>query len=261
MLITILLTIFAYVYANGVEYEVPRPTIKVLEPSGFRVSIPDEEGLQLFAFHGSINKPLEGLEAGRFSKDILKPTNGKWVFENYEVKLNKGDVIYYWLFVIRNHLGYRKENGVFEVGDITSASPEGSQEVDFHASSVDSSTRYRTRNDDGYEIALKVSDMAGDLYQEVKKLREINRILKELANRDAASTTLKFIGRLPAIEDAQFAAQIIITEKLRVNVPVVNASWSADKTIAFQVADLDDKIYLIRTANKTLADSQIGLEY
>lgn len=97
------------------DYQVPEPTFEVFS-SGFRVSVPHEEGVELFAFHGNINRPMEGLEAGQFSKDILKVKDDRWVFEDKRTKLKKGDVIYYWLFVIREGLGYRYDDGEFVVG-------------------------------------------------------------------------------------------------------------------------------------------------
>ncbi|KAJ8871673.1 hypothetical protein PR048_028000 [Dryococelus australis] len=67
------------------------------------------EGLEIFAFHGSVNKPLKGLEAGDMSRDILIPSRGRWVFEEPQIQLLEGDVIYFWLYVQRNGLGYRKD--------------------------------------------------------------------------------------------------------------------------------------------------------
>lgn len=94
-------------------YELPEPTIEVLKPKGFRVSIPDEEGIQLFAFHGNVNKEMDGLEAGDMSKDVLKKRNGRWVFEERKLKLKKGDTVYYWLFVIKDGLGYRLDDRAY----------------------------------------------------------------------------------------------------------------------------------------------------
>lgn len=63
----IILFALTFIYTNADAYVVPKPTIKVLEPSGFRVSIPDDEGIQLFAIHANINKPMDGLEGNFFS--------------------------------------------------------------------------------------------------------------------------------------------------------------------------------------------------
>lgn len=40
------------------NYEFPPVLIEVLTPRGFQVSIPDSPGIQLFAFHGNINKEM-----------------------------------------------------------------------------------------------------------------------------------------------------------------------------------------------------------
>ncbi|XP_063234625.1 beta-1,3-glucan-binding protein 1-like [Bacillus rossius redtenbacheri] len=91
-------------------YTVPEPTLEALKPKGLRVSIPDEPGVQLFAFHGNVNKPMEGLEGGHLSRDILKPKNGRWVFEDPRVRLKLNDTIYFWLYVQVDGLGYRRDD-------------------------------------------------------------------------------------------------------------------------------------------------------
>lgn len=52
---------------NAATYAVPKARIEVLHPKGFSVSIPDTPGIQMFAFHGNLNSPMDGLEAGQFS--------------------------------------------------------------------------------------------------------------------------------------------------------------------------------------------------
>lgn len=95
------------------QYEVPEPTIEVLKPKGFKVSIPDEDGITLFAFHGNVNRQMDNLEAGDMSKDILKKYKGKWTFFERKLKLKKGDTVYFWLFVIKDGLGYRLDDASF----------------------------------------------------------------------------------------------------------------------------------------------------
>jgi hypothetical protein len=72
------------------------------------VSVSDEPGIQLFAFHGNVNKEMNGLEAGQLARDIVKAKNGRWVFLDDRLKLKVGDVIYYWLYVQYEGLGYQK---------------------------------------------------------------------------------------------------------------------------------------------------------
>lgn len=98
------------------QYVVPEATIVILEPKGFTVSIPkssDDE--TLFAFHGNINKPLENLEAGQFSQDILRSKNGQWIFIDTTTKLKPGDVINYWTYVINTGIGYRRDQQQYAV--------------------------------------------------------------------------------------------------------------------------------------------------
>lgn len=109
----ILLLLLALGTANG--YEVPKARIEVFYPKGFEVSIPHEEGITLFAFHGKLNEEMEGLEAGTWSRDIVKVKDGRWIFRDRQATLKPGDVLYYWTYVIYNGLGYREDDGVYTV--------------------------------------------------------------------------------------------------------------------------------------------------
>ncbi|KRT81460.1 hypothetical protein AMK59_5857, partial [Oryctes borbonicus] len=104
------------------DYEVPPATVEILHPKGFTVSIPDQEGIKLFAFHGKINEEFDGLEAGFFARDILRSENGRWTFKDFSQRFRPGDVLYYWLYVDyfngKNTLGYRLDNQKFVINDI-----------------------------------------------------------------------------------------------------------------------------------------------
>lgn len=100
---------------KSVQYKVPVATIKAFSTKGFSVSIPDSPGLRIFAFHGNVNSVIGQLEGGTFSKDVLQPENGFWIFRDTSVKLKAGDVINYWLFVEKDGLGYRQDSQKFVV--------------------------------------------------------------------------------------------------------------------------------------------------
>lgn len=95
--------------AKSKDYSVPEAKIEAFLPKGFSVSIPDSPGLQLFVFHGNVNKHIGSLEAGTFSKDILQPEKGIWIYKDTTTKLKIGDVIHYWLFVEKDGLGYQQD--------------------------------------------------------------------------------------------------------------------------------------------------------
>lgn len=97
------------------SYEVPKATIEVYYPKGFQVSIPHEEGITLFAFHGKLNEEMDGLEAGTWARDIVVPKNGRWTFRDRITRLQLGDTLYYWTYVIYKGLGYREDDGVYVV--------------------------------------------------------------------------------------------------------------------------------------------------
>ncbi|KAL7738101.1 hypothetical protein ACLKA6_006448 [Drosophila palustris] len=101
-------------------YEVPTAQVKVFSPKGFEVSIPHEEGISLFAFHGKLNEDFDGLEAGRWSRDIPSAKRGRWTFRDRETVLKVGDTLYYWTYVIYNGLGYREDDRAYVVTSYSS---------------------------------------------------------------------------------------------------------------------------------------------
>ncbi|XP_037953003.1 beta-1,3-glucan-binding protein-like [Teleopsis dalmanni] len=96
-------------------FQAPQASFKRLQPRGFMVCIPDKPGISLFAFHGNLNRPMNGLEAGTWSVDITGKEEGKWVYWNHEAVVNPGDKIHFWTYVLKDGLGYRQDNGVFNV--------------------------------------------------------------------------------------------------------------------------------------------------
>ncbi|XP_074037569.1 beta-1,3-glucan-binding protein [Leptinotarsa decemlineata] len=244
------------------EFTVPVPRIQVLSPRGFRVSIPDQDGIQLFAFHGSLNKPMNGLEAGEFSRDILIKTDGQWVFEDHTTKLKPGDVINYWLFVIKDRLGYRYDNGEFHVRDV----PPSSTILYNQHPSAESTTNKKDKpeiySNCRCQMMTYVMNKVNDLALEVEKLRENTGVLQELMEKnEMVSQEMKFEGVLPPYEDAAYVAQVIINGKLGLSVPVLNASRNNDNSITFRLASLGDKVTVIKVAKKELINSKIKLIY
>ncbi|KAG4076072.1 hypothetical protein HA402_010867 [Bradysia odoriphaga] len=86
-------------------YEIPPPYVEVLT-KGFRVSIPDEPGITLFGFHGNINKRFYGNEEGDLRQDVLRARNGVWAYENRNRQVMEGDILYFWVYVQHESLGY-----------------------------------------------------------------------------------------------------------------------------------------------------------
>ncbi|XP_039958587.1 gram-negative bacteria-binding protein 3-like [Bactrocera neohumeralis] len=125
------IVVMGYIIAMALgipSYEVPKAKIVVYYPKGFEVSIPHEEGITLFAFHGKLNEEMEGLEAGTWSRDIVKTKNGRWSYHERNAKLRIGDTLYYWTYVIYNGLGYREDNGVFTVREYANYTADAVEE-------------------------------------------------------------------------------------------------------------------------------------
>ncbi|KAF7268732.1 hypothetical protein GWI33_018085 [Rhynchophorus ferrugineus] len=118
----IVLLLVCLVAKTTAQYEVPEATVEAYYPKGFKVSIPDEEGIKLFAFHGKINEEMNGREAGTFSRDITKAKDGRWTFIDNSSKLKEGDILYYWTFVDyfdgERKLGYVKDDQSFTVKEL-----------------------------------------------------------------------------------------------------------------------------------------------
>ncbi|XP_015114895.1 beta-1,3-glucan-binding protein 1 [Diachasma alloeum] len=97
-------------------YTPPQARVEPLYPKGIRISIPDEQGITLVAFHVRINEEFEGLEAGTIAVDVLRVRNGRWKYEDRTTKLKYGDKVYYWVHVVYEGLGY---NLLFQEHEVT----------------------------------------------------------------------------------------------------------------------------------------------
>ncbi|KAF9408553.1 hypothetical protein HW555_011795, partial [Spodoptera exigua] len=100
---------------GGENFEVPTPTVEALQPKGFRIILKDD-GYSFVGFRININVDFEdGLNDGQINKDNTQPRNGYWVYMNRKEKLNVGDTIYYWLYVIKNGMGHFVTDLAYEV--------------------------------------------------------------------------------------------------------------------------------------------------
>lgn len=96
-------------FANAVmSYRLQSPAVEVC-PHALRVSVADSSGIELFAFHGNINRPIGETEAGQMSQDVNHKTFGRWIFETESESFKLGDTINYWIFVQHRGLGYRSD--------------------------------------------------------------------------------------------------------------------------------------------------------
>ncbi|XP_068618344.1 beta-1,3-glucan-binding protein-like [Battus philenor] len=130
------------IYCNAARgYTVPPAKLEAIYPKGLRVSIPDD-GFELFAFHGNLNTEMEGLEAGQWARDIVKPVNGRWIFRDRNVQLKLGDKIYFWTYVIKDKLGYREDNGEWTVTEFVNE--DGTIYDTNQSSTTSTSTEYIT---------------------------------------------------------------------------------------------------------------------
>lgn len=92
-------------------------TVEPLHPVGLRMSIPDEQGITLVAYHVKVNEDFDGLEAGQIAKDILKVRDGRWTYQDRHTQLKRDDIIYYWIHVVYQGLGYNTIDKSYQVVD------------------------------------------------------------------------------------------------------------------------------------------------
>uniref|UniRef100_A0A182YJJ4 Uncharacterized protein n=1 Tax=Anopheles stephensi TaxID=30069 RepID=A0A182YJJ4_ANOST len=90
-----------------VAYTIPNVHFEYPTARGFRASIPDTPGLQMFAFHARLNKPFERFEEGDYAEDVTEPDdNGLWLYSTNKPALPNGTIIYYWVYVQFAGQGY-----------------------------------------------------------------------------------------------------------------------------------------------------------
>lgn len=110
-LLTLLVT-----YAHS--YVIPTPEFHLLGNT-LEVSIPDEDGIEVFYFHGRVQrKDQHALNSDAIALDTRDRTGNRWLVRDDNLQLQAGDVINYWIFVRKNGVGYRNPTGYFMVADI-----------------------------------------------------------------------------------------------------------------------------------------------
>ncbi|GLV44857.1 Gram-negative bacteria binding protein 3 [Carabus blaptoides fortunei] len=129
MLLPATLLLCAFIGSRAQDFEVPEATVEVFKPKGLRVSIPDVDGIKLFAFHAKINEPMNGREGGTFSRDITRAKDGRWTFYDPQAKLKVGDTIYYWTYADyhdgERKLGYVNDDREFVVTELIQLNGKG----------------------------------------------------------------------------------------------------------------------------------------
>lgn len=114
--------LFSALALANASYSPSGVTVDPIRPTGIRISIPDEPGISLVAFHIKINEEFDGLEAGHIAEDIRKAKDGRWTYKNRRTQLRNGDVVHYWIHVVRHGLGYNLIEQPYRVDKFVSIS-------------------------------------------------------------------------------------------------------------------------------------------
>ncbi|XP_049297504.1 gram-negative bacteria-binding protein 1-like [Anopheles funestus] len=100
-------TLMLVFLGQTVAYTIPTVRFEYPGTRGFRASIPDTPGLEMFAFHARLNKPFERFEEGDYAEDVTRPDeNGMWTYDTNKPVLQNGTIIYYWVYVQFDNQGY-----------------------------------------------------------------------------------------------------------------------------------------------------------
>ncbi|KAF5292535.1 hypothetical protein FQR65_LT01681 [Abscondita terminalis] len=247
------------------KYVIPEPEIHAYHPRGFSVSIPNEPGIRIFAFHGKVNEELLDLEAGQFSKDIIRPTNNKWTFLDRRTKLNIGDTINFWLFVIKDGLGYRYDNGYFVVREFlfNPNFQHGSKNNPSYGSNIndiENKVDNEKDNTQCLQTIFNITQSLIDLQTQNNELTSKNLLLKELLKKTPNSRQLTLSGRIPPDGSPTNTVAFILSEKLNIKLLITSAERNVDGSITFDVPSLDDKLQILNVAKEELRLTKISIE-
>ncbi|XP_066254945.1 beta-1,3-glucan-binding protein-like [Euwallacea similis] len=115
MTITSVLFFTAALLCCNAQYHIPVIKFEAFAPKGLRVSIPAQDKVERFAIHLNIGNPIEEMEPGDISAYITKPSKGRFTYFDPEIQLNNSVVIYYWVFVQYDQMGFKKSGNPWKV--------------------------------------------------------------------------------------------------------------------------------------------------
>ncbi|XP_055903003.1 beta-1,3-glucan-binding protein-like [Eupeodes corollae] len=114
------------------SYTVPDATVEIIKPKGFRLSLPNENGISEVSFNVKINQRINLYQPGDFAAIIKERTNDVWAFDNINTIVKPGDEINYWVHVRFGNGKNLREVGIVPVTsksvEILNFCPEKSQE-------------------------------------------------------------------------------------------------------------------------------------
>jgi len=116
---------FILLASLGVSSGVQNARLSVASPQGLRITVPDVSGASLVAVHYTVNSPISGVNPGKWNYDIRSKTGGQWVHENRNVRLNNGDTVYYWLYMLVNGRGRQVTGQNWKVSGVSSSGGSG----------------------------------------------------------------------------------------------------------------------------------------
>lgn len=106
-------------YSEKPPFVFPKPKEELLKPYGFKISIPDDPGIQSVSFSGVINLDLyvdvDNLRTGQFFSKLSEPNlPDEWALEN-KSELKFGDHVYYSMYITKGGIQYTMEHFFFGV--------------------------------------------------------------------------------------------------------------------------------------------------
>jgi hypothetical protein len=252
---------------RSLRYAIPQPSIQAFKPSGLRVSIPHVPGTTLFSFHANINTPIDNMSPGQVSHEVHQKNGDHWVVNDANVKLQIGDKLYYWIYVMRDNLGYRHDQRAYEIKELVSKDGEEEDQCDGTAATeTPSPTLAPAKLDHNPGICEKVvwnlTQSLLDLRQESDSLRETNDILRDMVEKHPnTSKTLLLDGPMVNDDDLAVMIQAIVKDKLNLSIKVKNVNRKKNGTVSFQVGSVSEKVEVVKAAKRKLKYSSFTITY
>ncbi|XP_037071874.1 transmembrane protease serine 11D-like [Pollicipes pollicipes] len=105
-MLRVLLLALAVLSADGFSTaDVPTPRF-TFQPGAIHVTIPSSPGMSLAAIHLTVGEPVHGTRPGKYNKDLAR--DGDVFRGTVHFQWQTGDVIYYWVYVVVDGLGYQR---------------------------------------------------------------------------------------------------------------------------------------------------------
>ncbi|XP_022913470.1 beta-1,3-glucan-binding protein-like [Onthophagus taurus] len=255
-----------FVKCNGV-YRIPTPTFEPYKPRGLKLSIPNESGITLVAFHININQDIESKE-GEYTKYIVNPMNNRWVYTNEVLRLRLADKVYVRITVLKDGEQYAYVFAPFIVQELLpqtsisnpySSTTTTTQRPQYVIPTV-TSTFPPSLSGNCQRVLQNVTRITLDLEEKLAEAGENIDALKDLLPGPYFVTIAGTITQ--TYDDPYDVVNLALKNLLKVNRVSYKTCVRNRDYIVCELSSIDDKIELVKCSKKSTAQSsQIKIIY